>query len=311
MNTSEELFREPQQSGSADEPLEGVIVQPAEHAPVIGPTSSGKTMITGEPVSRETADPEAPYGWMVDRKTGERRPRLRPPYRATAAAQAATHADGTPPSLDELKAQKRDAQPDVAPGKPKGKSKWRKGKQQPGEPEPEYPPFRAGPIAKGVNRLYFKAGKLLKLWDKPLGFAVISVTRKVDEEDVTVGEAWEEIARTNPRIRVVLLKLISGNQWAQLFTAHLPILIAVAMKDGVREHLPFGGLLEAFLDDEPEDADEDEDAGPMGGLSAMLGGLDPATAAQMAGIAQGLMANITVPRGGLGVPRMPDASGVE
>jgi hypothetical protein len=129
-----------------------------------------------------------------------------------------------------------------------------------------------------MNKLYAKAGKIIKVMDPEIGNAILSVTRKESDDDVTVGEAWEEIARTNPRIRMFLLKMIAGGAWTQLLMAHAPILLAVVMKDQVRKHIPFMRLVSALLED-------DEDGTPSD-ISEAFGGLTPDDAEQMANFAQ-------------------------
>jgi hypothetical protein len=155
------------------------------------------------------------------------------------------------------------------------------------KPEPEdVPAVRAGVIAKGMNKLYLRAGKIVKVMDADIGEAMISVTKKETPDDVTVGEAWEELAKANPRIRAFLLKLITGGAYTQLFMAHLPIFLAVIMKDGIRKHIPFMGIINATLtDDEPQQPGQPQPSD----ISQFLGGLTPDDASQMMQMANGLM----------------------
>ena len=221
-------------------------------------------------------DEEAPYGYTVDRKTGVRRPKKLPgrPGSGTSTKiqpDGGTSAFREPPSIEDLKvkAESSKAKPpaDRAPGQ--DKSRGKKGKAEPAE----VPPFRAGPIAKGMNSLYRKAAKIISVMDPEIGAAIASCTRKADEDDVTVGEAWEELARVNPRIRAFLLKLITGGAWGQLFWAHAPIFMAVLMKDSIRKKVPMMGLVTAFLSDDGTDTPnfpqqaEDFSGGMFSGLS--------------------------------------------
>lgn len=240
---------------------------------------------------------EDPPGLVIDRVTGLPRPKKRP-GRPRKDAGTVPEPDGGlnpplgPPSIEELRA--REPAPRAADRPPGTGKEARRG---PGpaapKPPPDLPPFRAGPIARGVNRLYAKAGRLVTVGDPDIGRALVSITRKqiivepdgtqhVDEEDITVGEAWEELARTHPRIRAFLLKAISGGAWAQLFMAHAPILLAVMMKDGIRQRIPFHRLIAAFLsDDEPRQAPTQYQDGPAYaepespmGMSDLLGSLN-------------------------------------
>lgn len=250
-------------------------------------------------------DENAPNGYMIDPLTGERRPKKklgRPRTRTAPETEGGpSPAPPGPPSLEDLRA--RAPRAAVPPDRAPGSTKDRRGRIKPPKAPVDVPAFRAGPIAKGVNRIYFKAGKLVRLADPLIGQALIDITRKSqilnedgtalipDPDDVTVGEAWEEIARTNPRIRAFLLRAISSGAWAQLFMAHAPVLLAVIMRDGVRQRIPFGPVVSALLVDDEEGQDEEDGQEPAG-LGAMLSGLRPEDIEQMAGMFSGVMAQV-------------------
>lgn len=231
----------------------------------------------------------APFGWMTDPDTGERRPKKRPGRRSKAARMP----PGKTPALEELQAlgTLSEASEDTPPGTPP------KGRRKTTAMKAAAPPFRAGVISKGMNKLYAKAGRIVRVFDMEIGTAVIACTRAEDDDDVTVGDAWEELARTNPRIRAFLMRLMVGGAWSALFTAHLPILMAIAMKDGIRQRIPFLGLAQTLLTDEPDDGGE---AVPSD-LAQMMGGIGPEDMAQMMAVAQGLMGQMAA-----GVPRAPN-----
>lgn len=251
-----------------------------------------------QPVQDEAGAPseEAPYGWMTDPDTGLRRPKKRPGRRSKTA----TPPTGTTPALEELQALGAlpEASEDAAPGAPP------KGKRKSARTE-ALPPFRAGVIAKGINKLYRRAGRIIRLFDNDIGVAVIATTQADPDDDdpTTVGDAWENLARTNPRIRAFLLKLVTGGAWSAVFEAHLPILLAIVMKDGIRSRLPLMGLMESFLTDEP---DGDDGEPQPSGLAQMMGGISPDDMAQMIQMGQMMMgqAAANVPRA-QGVPREP------
>lgn len=153
----------------------------------------------------------------------------------------------------------------------------------PGHPLTVPPPipqkYRAeGSIAKGVNQLYRKAGKLVRVMDADIGAALVDITRPLDDDDVTVGDAWEALARSNPRVRGFLLRLLAGGAWSGLVAAHLPVLMAVMMKDSVRRRVPLARLAMAFTDD------SDGEPAPSEGTAAA--GLRPEDMAQMMAMAQ-------------------------
>jgi hypothetical protein len=253
---------------------------------------------------------EPKYGWTTDPETGERRPKK---------------AAGRPrksPSLDELKAAKAeqdpsaegtpqgDRPPDAAAGKGKAKGSGK------GDPKP-VPQFREGVIAKGVNKLYRRAGRIVRAWDPVVGESLIEITRKEDDDDTTVGEAWENIARHNVRVRRVLLALIRGGDWGALVWAHSPVIMAVLMKESVQKHLPLHKLIQAFFS-----ADEDEgppppdlagaagdpippqDTGsPGNGAGPLPGGLTKDDLMQLGDVADRLMAGMGGSRRSAGTPR--------
>ncbi len=136
-----------------------------------------------------------------------------------------------------------------------------------------------------------------------IGSAIIATTQAEEEGDLTVGDAWEDLAKTNPRIRGALMKLVVGGAWSGLFEAHIPIFLAIAMTDGIRQRIPFMGLAETLLTDEPEEAGGE---GMPSGLAQMMGGISPDDMAQMMATAQMMMGQAAahVPRAP-NVPREP------
>lgn len=214
---------------------------------------------------QETETPEAliargeiPEGYTKDAKTGVIRPkktRGRP-------------RKGTPPPAPDKPLQR--GQDEAPNSKNKGKVK---------EPAPRW---SKGVIAAGMTKLYRRAGKIIKAMDRDIGIAVI-------ESAEDCGEAWDELARTNPRVRAFLMKLISGGAWGSVLFAHLPILMAIIMKDGIRKHIPFMRLIDSVM--EPDEGDE---GNPLNGF---LAGMTEEDMGQMVQMAQGLMGNMarTVP----------------
>lgn len=234
----------------------------------------------------EEGETEAPYGYTVDGKPKKGpggRPRKSPSLDELKAAKEARVSDETQAPGDETPS---------APGRKRSKAKAEKA----AEPTPQH---RPGIITKGVNKLYRKAGKIVQVMDPAIGFAIIESTRNTADEgeaDDSVGAAWDEVARTNPRIRKFLLKLIAGGAWGQLIMAHAPILLAILMKEGVAKHIPFMQLMQAFLSDGPDTdahaAHEPDGSGAQaggGGLSGLLDGLRPEDLEQMQGLAQQMM----------------------
>lgn len=213
---------------------------------------------------------DVPWGYTVDSKTGEMRPKKAP---------------GRPrnqPGAEELAKQPEiTREPDRPPQRPAGRKP-----QAPAAPADEVKMPKGGVIAAGVNKLYRRAGKIVRGFENgdPMGIgqALIECTRidpevPEDERELTVGEAWENLAKSNPRVRAFILKVIAGGDIGDLVMAHAPIGIAFAMKPWVQKLIPFGAMVDSLT--EP---DEDEEDG-----TAMPGGLTRDDLQQMADLTDG------------------------
>lgn len=206
---------------------------------------------------RADATDEAPYGYHPDgrpRKSNGGRPK-RSASRDELVAEAEESGEGGTTAE-----RPRDREPGSGNGKVlKFATKAKKPDTRP------VPAFHEGQIARGINKLYRKGGKIVRVMDPMIGQAIIEATKKEDEDDVTVGEAWEELARTNVRIRRFCLGLIKGGAWGQLFMAHAPILLAIIMHDKVRDHVPFMKVVESLA--EPDEDSAPDEGGLPGGMT--------------------------------------------
>jgi hypothetical protein len=215
--------------------------------------------------------PGAPFGYKRDEKTGEIRARLHPrPASPPPGRRPHRRVNPLPEQPPEARADlvvpelPTGPQPDkdVPPARPAARP------EQPGggsKPAPRMP--RAGVITKGVNKLYRRAGKIFRAWDRSIGEAFILCSQNTSEdpaEDDSVGAAWEELCKTNPRVRRVVLAMIAGGTAGALLEAHLPIAMAIFTKDAIARRIPFGRILQSLA--EP---DEDEEQG-----NAMPGGMN-------------------------------------
>ena len=127
---------------------------------------------------------------------------------------------------------------------------------------------KGGIIAAGVDKLYRRAGKLLRALDHDTGQALIECTRAdlLDDGELTVGQAWEQLAKTNPRIRSFLLRAIAGGAWGDLVMAHAPVGIALVMKPAVQRLIPWQRMVESMA--EPDEDTPDGEGGLPGGMTA-------------------------------------------
>jgi hypothetical protein len=242
--------------------------------------------------------PEAPFGWTRDRETGQMRPK-RAPGRGGArtpsadelkASQAGDDSTGGEDGGGDGEATTPDPPPaDRPPDEKRARLRARKSKAA--RPDAPVPQYRPGVITKGVNRLYRKAGKIIRAMDADVGEAVIQAARNTADDgelDDSVGAAWEELAKTNPRIRRLVMKLITGGAWGQLVMAHAPIGMAIIMKPAILRHVPFARLIESMA--EPDEGTPEGEGGLPGGMTA-------ADAGQMAELAQQQLARM-----GMSVP---------
>lgn len=223
------------------------LAQSTEHDPSEPPEATPTEPETPEQLIARGVIPE---GYTRDKDTGDIRPKKRGgrPRRGTPPPTPDTPIDrstGDEPPNSKAKGKRRQAIP-----------RWQK-----------------GVIANGMTKLYKRTGKIIKALDRDIGIAVIE-----NAEDC--GEAWDDLARTNPRVRALLMKLISGGAWGAVLMAHLPILLAIVMKDGIRKHIPFMKLLENVMSDDEDGQSE---------VSKLLGGMSPEDMQQVMSLGMQLM----------------------
>lgn len=245
-------------------------------------------------------DDGAPYGYMIDRATGERRAKKKPGRQIVRDSDPPTAPVGAPPSLEELRAGAKNGRArDRAPGAdPKtGKSK----SERPTFDASSVPPFRAGPIARGMNLLYMRAGKLVRFFDPELGTALMMVATSEGDGDLTVGDAWEEVARTNVRVRAVLLRLISGGSWSRVAWAHAPIAMAILAKPAIARRLPLARFVEAWSEGAQQTQQQQAPAGPPS-MMDLFQGVSEEEMQAAAAMAQTMMGQFA----GFGMPGAPE-----
>jgi hypothetical protein len=237
----------------------------AEEAPADG--QLGPDIITPEAPFGYTRDRSAPGGWRPKKAPG--RPRL-------------------PRTPEEIAAE---PPPPRTPDEPP-----RQGAKPLPPADEDVPMPAGGTIARKVNKFYRRAGRVLKNLDEEVGVAFIECTRKEDADDVTVGEAWEALAKDNPRIRAWLLNFVKGGTWQDLALAHASIAAAIFMRRWLLEHIPFMGMVASWFErDEDDQADDSEDGGR--GAAELL---EAADVEAMAGVHSDVMrragSNVTIKR---------------
>lgn len=94
-------------------------------------------------------------------------------------------------------------------------------------------PYKAGAIAAGMEDIYGSGAMLWSMFDSTCGTALLQCAP-------SAAQAWEELAKNDPKIRAMLMRIFTGSSWGKVFQAHLPLLIAVFMHHGMgrvhREH---------------------------------------------------------------------------
>ncbi len=216
----------------------------------------------------------APYGWTRDRATGLMRPKLAPgrPRAPRTPEELADEPEPPPRPHDEPPAQDRKPLPPT---------------------DDDVPMPAGGVIAKKVNRLYRRIGRALRKLDDEIGTAFLEVTRKEDPDDVTAGEAWENLAKDNPRIRAWILNAIKGGAWQDLIFAHGAIAMAIFTKRWILEHIPIIGMAASWFE-------RDDDDGQAGDDDGQAEQLEPADVQAMADTSAAIMrragSNVTIKR---------------
>lgn len=228
---------------------------------MIGAAFSG-FMLEAKELVEPPADPAAPYGYRADGVTPKRGPGGRPVRKS--------------PAVEDLKAARAEdggadlPSPDRPPAAVKG-GRRRRGRPQEESQAPPMP--KLGVIAGGMNRAYRTAGRIAQAMSQPgskgarAGAALGEMTRKADAEDITVGEAWEHFAASNPRVRAFLLRILSGGAAGELFTAHLPLALVLFMPSGDPAG-PLARVAGAFMAADDDGPPQDGNGqGPPGAMS--------------------------------------------
>jgi len=217
----------------------------AEDAAGGAPFEPGPDTITDEAPFGYTRDPAAPGGWRPKKAAG--RPRI-----PRSAAELAAEPEPEP------------RPPDEAPRPGSGPAPLA---------DDDVPMPKGGTIARQANRLYRRVGRVVRKLDYDIGTAIIECTKAEEPDDVTVGQAWEELCRTNVRIRRFVLGFLKGGAWQDLAMAHAPIVAAIFAKEWVLKHIPFFDLIAGWFERDDDDGGQaDDDDRPTlepGDLAAM------------------------------------------
>ena len=132
-------------------------------------------------------------------------------------------------------------------------------------------PYKAGAIAAGMEDIYGSGAMLWSMFDSTCGTALLQCAP-------SAAQAWEELAKNDPKIRVMLMRIFTGSSWGKVFQAHLPLLIAVFMHHGMgRVHQEFAQTEKPMPDPFPqyEGFQTDLFAQESPGFGVPTGGVSP------------------------------------
>jgi hypothetical protein len=88
------------------------------------------------------------------------------------------------------------------------------------------PPYKAGVIQAGVESTYGGIAMFWSMVDPVCGTAFLECAPKA-------AEAWEKLAKNNPAVRAMLMRIFTGSAAADVLMAHLPLILAVFAHHGM------------------------------------------------------------------------------
>lgn len=103
--------------------------------------------------------------------------------------------------------------------RPKSEKKARQTREKKTRAVPAMP---RGGLKSSLTQMYTGIGMAVMPFDPACGRVVI-------ENAETCAAALDELAKTNPAVRRVLMSLVTTSAWGAVIMAHAPILMAVAM----------------------------------------------------------------------------------
>lgn len=115
------------------------------------------------------------------------------------------------------------------------------------------PPFKAGVIQSGVENTYAGLSFVWSMVDPVCGAAFLECAP-------AAAEAWEELAKSNPAVRAMLMRVFAGSATAKVIKAHIPLLMAVFMHHGMgRIQADHEKKMSEPVQNYPDDADWDKE----------------------------------------------------
>jgi hypothetical protein len=113
------------------------------------------------------------------------------------------------------------------------------------------PPMPRKGIAGALTNMYTGLGMTVAMVDKQCGMAIV-------QSAADCAESWEDLARTNPKVRRALLMLLETSDITKIVIAHAPIMAAVAMHHMPLVHEQQLKVVEMFANQGVDEADGEE-----------------------------------------------------
>lgn len=106
--------------------------------------------------------------------------------------------------------------------RPKSEKKTRQTRERSTRSIPSVKPMPKGGLKPALAQMYAGVGMAVMPFDPACGRVVL-------ENAERCAESLDELAKTNPAVRNLLISLVTTSAWGAVIMAHAPILMAIAM----------------------------------------------------------------------------------
>lgn len=153
------------------------------------------------------------------------------PLDLSVLAQVSEKETAPPPRGDTPPTLPHGEQPTRREGPPPRTGKVRRPRPRLDQPPPDSrivpddtapPEYRPGILVKPLTDLYVAVGTMLLPITTPVGTAFVQNAQPC-------AESLDELARTNPAVRRVLMSLLTTGAWGKVIAAHFPIILAIGV----------------------------------------------------------------------------------
>lgn len=78
-------------------------------------------------------------------------------------------------------------------------------------------------LRKGLEKMYANMGTMIFIVDPMVGTTILN-------QSAACAASLDELAKTNPKVRAALMRMMETNAYGAVLAAHLPIAVAIATK---------------------------------------------------------------------------------